>query len=154
MAERYGSLSLQEIDDLKDFVDSKNTKIIIMKHVAHFRKYLKEKKMDENFESHEKENLCSELKLFLANARNKEGELYKLNTFNQMCFALKKHLMKEGIDWEAEEFVTLRECVKAVRKRISKSGKGTTDHKPSIEKHDLAKLYEPGMCSQHYIIMV
>ena len=90
--------------------------------------------------------LCKELKLFVANVRNKNlnGERYKLNSINQLVFALKKHLIKHSIDLDGEEFSSFKETVKTVRKKTSKEGKGTTEHKPSISKPDLITLFSPG----------
>ena len=145
MAKRYGELSIEEIDDQNKNIDNPNTLRALRTHVDHFRRYLRDKNIDDHFENHENSALCSQLKLFLANARTKQGELYKLNTFNQMVFALKRHLQKHDISIDGEEFVTLKETVATIRKRITKAGKGKTNHKESISNDDLKTLYSTGM---------
>jgi hypothetical protein len=93
---------------------------------------------------------ASQLKLFCANVRrDQKGELYKLNTFNQIVYALKKHLLKHDIDVDGEEFASYRETTKSMRKKISKAGKGKTVHKESISKDDLITLYSPGMFTKY-----
>ena len=141
---RYGDLSEDEIDELNKAIDNENTGKVVKKHVNHFRSYLVEKGFDGNFEHHDKKTLCKELKLFFANSRKKGGTLYKLNSYNQCFFAIKKFLSQNNIDITTEDFTTLKETLKMMRKKIAKSGKAKVDHKEPLSREDIVKLYSPG----------
>ena len=65
---------------------------------------------DAGFDSYDKESLCNQLKLFFANAESKGGEYCKLDTFNQLVFALKEHLLKHGHDLNGDEFGSSRDA--------------------------------------------
>ena len=141
---RYGVLSVKDIDQLNKEIDNKNTQRVVKKHVEHFRAYLASNGHDAQFENHSLVELCGELNFFFCNVRTQQGEYYKLNTLNQMHFAVKKYLSQHDVDIGCKEFTTFNESMKMMRKKLAKSGKAKVDHKDPICRDDLIRLYSPG----------
>lgn len=143
MAERFASLSKAQIDEQNETIDNENTEKVIKKHVLLVRTYLEAIKKDPNFEKHDIKSMAEELKLFFANVRNKKGEMYKLNTYNQIVYAVSVYLKKSNIDFKNDtEFQQVHATIKKMKKKTCKEGKGTTEHKEPIAKEDLKILYD------------
>ena len=81
-------------------------------------------------------------KFYIA-ARNKKGELYKVNSMKSIRFSLQRYFLeKSKLDILNEKhFDESNTIFQNVLKNVKAAGKGETDHYPEIEPEDLAKLY-------------
>ena len=139
---RFADLTSDEIRVIESNQDSSATKKVIQKAVNAFRSYLTEKKLDIAFEGYETGDLDSALKAFYANARTVKGELYKLSSYTQLKYGLTKYLLSKDVDISSELFHKSNETFKAMRKELTRNGKGDVKHRNPISEVDLAKLYD------------
>jgi site-specific recombinase XerD len=139
--QRFGSLSTEDIDEIEQNKDSKNTKKVISKSVNILRSYLREKGKIEQFEDLSIDELDALLKDFYGNARTEKGEKYKLSSFRQIRYGLSKFLATKNIDIDGGEFAKSNQAFKALSVNLVKTGKGDVVHKPPIARGDLQKLY-------------
>ena len=84
------------------------------------------------------------LKLFFANIRREDGNLYKKNTVLSHRGNLSRYFQdKIGVNIvDDPRFVTANLTVKAVLVELKKAGKGNVTHYEEITKEDLQLIYE------------
>jgi hypothetical protein len=138
---RFASLSADEITEIESNQDSTNTKKVVDKAVRVFRSFLTEKEMNVDFETgYSVRELDGALRSFYANARTLKGKMYKMASFIQLNYGLHKYLLTKGTDTSGEEFQVSNETFKAMKKELTKIGKGDVKHRSAISDIDLRKL--------------
>ena len=142
--ERFAELGEDEIQQLLDEKDSKNTKRSTKVSKAIFEAYVKEKNIQLPQNS---EDLAVILKHFYAEVRKVDGSQYTKNSLCSIRFGLNRYykslfgadIIKDSVFGEANK-VYQAQCT-ALKKR----GLAKTEHKPPIADHDIKKLYESGV---------
>ncbi|XP_060575540.1 zinc finger MYM-type protein 2-like [Ruditapes philippinarum] len=146
-ATRFASLSETDLVKLSESKDSKNTKAATKHSVKLFRTYLAEKGHDSSFETYTNGVLNSRLRLFYAEVRNASGERYKRTSLIAIRSGICRYLCQSNnIDITRDvDFKEANDMFVCMCKDTCKTGKGTVDHKVSIEKADLERLYSSRM---------
>jgi len=140
---RFANLSELEIDELEQNKDAESTKKVVEKSVRTFRAFLAEKNESINFEDYNLVELKKALRLFYANARTKKGELYKVTSIVQLRYGLSKFIQSQlGYDILGAGFEDVNGSFSAMRKELTRRGKGDIVHHPPISESDMKKLYE------------
>ena len=98
MAERFASVSEDELCRLIEGKDSKNTKRATKASVKVFNEYLQEKNLDEPHHD-DKGTLANVLKRFYAEARKKSDRSpYSKSSMTSLRFGLNRHFKTKGTD--------------------------------------------------------
>ena len=98
MAERFASVSEDELCRLIEDKDSKNTKRATKASVKVFNEYLQEKNLDEPYHDN-KVTLANVLKRFYAKARKKsDGSPYLKSSMTSLRFGLNRHFKTKETD--------------------------------------------------------
>ena len=141
MAERFASVSEDELCRLIEEKDSENTKRATKASVKVFNEYLQEKNLVEP-DHDDKVTLANVLKRFYAEARKKsDGSPYSKSSMTSLRFGLNRHFKTKGTDIiQDPEFAEANKCVDLKRQGLAK-----VEHKPAILENDLRKLYECGV---------
>ena len=95
MASRFAALGDDDLDNLLDMRDSKNTKRIIKASLEVFKAYVVEKEM--NFDqcmSFSSEEMNCLLRKFYAETKKINGEVYAKKSVISLCYGLQKHFLK------------------------------------------------------------
>ena len=142
MAERFASVSEDELCRLIEEKDSKNTKRATKASVKVFNEYLQEKNLKKPHHD-DKVPLANVLKRFYAEARKKsDGSPYSKSSMTSLRFGLNRHFKTKETDIiQDPEFaeankVFLAKCVDSKQQGLAK-----VEHKPAILQNDLQKLY-------------
>lgn len=140
---RFASLNEDELKAITNAKDSLNTKNATKYSVNTFRNYLKEKKLQENFENFTKSELDIILRNFYAEIRNGKGELYKRTSLLSIRSGICRHIAAvNSYDIINDvEFKSSNEMFKSMCKLTTREGKGVVDHKDGIISQDIEKLY-------------
>ena len=140
-------LTDEEMDELLDSVDSKNTKNVERYARNKLERFCSLVGMD--FESlhqlptRELDNLLS---LFFCSLRKDDGTLYKKKSLQSIKFGIWKMFMAKEIDISSsKEFHKFNNMYKAVLKQVKTDGKGTVKHKPPVNNNDMRKIRESGL---------
>ena len=146
MAERFASISENELCRLIEEKDSENTKRATMASVKVFNEYLQEKNLDEPHHD-DKVTLANVLKRFYAEARKKsDGSMYSKSSMTSLRFGLNRHLKTKGTDIiQDPEFAEANKVFLAKCVDLKRQGLAKVEHKPAILENDLRKLYECGV---------
>ena len=133
MAERFASVSEDELCRLIEEKDSKNTKRAKKASLKVFNEYLQEKNLDEPHHD-DKVTLANVLKRFHPEARKKsDGSRYSKSSMTSLRFGLNRHFKTKGTDiiqdpvFAEANKVFLAKCVDLKRQGLAK-----VEHKPAI----------------------
>ena len=137
-------MSEENITQLLNDKDSKNTKKLTKHHRLIFESYLKEKNIRNPSTAVE---LAAVLRKFYAEARKKDGQMYSKNSLCSIRFALCRHFKQElNIDIIKDtEFNEANRIYEAQCVELKKQGLAKTEHKPPIADEDIKKLYRCGV---------
>ena len=146
MAERFASVSEDELCRLIEGKDSKNTKRATKASVKVFNEYLQEKNLDEPYHDN-KVTLANVLKRFYAKARKKsDGSPYSKSSMTSLRFGLNRHFKTKETDIiQDPEFAEANKVFLAKCVDLKRQGLAKVEHKPAILENDLRKLYECGV---------
>ena len=98
MAERFASVSEDELCRITEGNDSKNTKRATRASVKVFNKYLQEKNLDEPHHD-DKVTLANVLKRYYAGSSTKsDGSPYSKSSMTSLRFGLNRHFKTKGAD--------------------------------------------------------
>ena len=143
--ERFASVSLEELATLLEDKDSENTKKATKAAVALFSSYLQEKGQSTDFVSLPPTELCDILKQFYVEARKKDGTQYSKSSLTAVRFGLCRFIKVTRPDVDiinGAEFEGANLVFKAKVVELKKLGMAKVEHKPSISRDDLKKLYQ------------
>ncbi|KAL6108606.1 kctd1 [Pungitius sinensis] len=126
---------------------SENTRLATRYAVRIFREYLSEKSQRVDFETLEKEALCTVLRSFYAEARSKSGQLYSKSSLISIRSSLNRYLNEppycRTLDLTKDpELRSANLTLAAVIRRLEEQGAGPVVQKQAITRSDLRKLYE------------
>ena len=140
---RFAEISEKQLQTIVENKDAVDTKRSTNQAVKIFREYLVEKAQSNDFESFSPSELDTFLGKFYAEARNRNGELYKKSSLTTMRFGLSRHIINAlDIDIMKDlRFKNSNTIFKAVSKDLKRQGLGSVDHYPPIEVVDLQKSY-------------
>ncbi|CAG2234023.1 KCTD1_15 [Mytilus edulis] len=143
---RFGDASEDEVYHLLTNINSKNTAKSTKFAVKLLRDYCLAKELDVEFENLPVSELCTLLKGFYINLRRHNGELYTRSSFLVVRQSLNRFLrnppVSKSFDIMADStFNNANDAFKAMCKKMRQEGKGKIQHKPSIQKGDIVKLY-------------
>jgi hypothetical protein len=140
---RFAEISEEQLQTIVENKDAVNTKRSTNQAVKIFREYLAEKAQSNDFESFSPSELDTFIGKFYAEARNRNGELYKKSSLTTMRFGLSRHI-NNALDIDIMKdlrFKNSNTIFKAVSKDLMRQGLGSIDHYPPIEVVDLQKAY-------------
>ncbi|XP_071122342.1 uncharacterized protein KIAA1958-like [Mytilus edulis] len=143
---RFGDASEDDVYHLLTNINSKNTAKSTKFAVKLLRDYCLAKELDVDFENLPVSELCTLLKGFYINLRRHNGELYTRSSFLVVRQSLNRFLrnppVSKSFDIMADStFNNANDAFKAMCKKMRQEGKGKIQHKPSIQKGDIVKLY-------------
>ncbi len=143
---RFATLDVDDVDQLVEDKDSKNTKIAIKHSVKILRDYLVAKNQSPQFEALEKEELAKVLALFWANTRRKDGTMYKTKSMQRLKFGIVRHVQEKlGVDINRDPaFLRCNQVYKAVGTDLKRKGFGGVVHSQVVVPEDMQKLYVSG----------
>ena len=146
MAERFASVSEDELCQLIEEKDFKNTKRATKASVKIFNKDLQEKNLDEPHHD-DKVTLADVLTRFYAEARKKsDGSPYSKSSTTSLRFGLSRHFKTKGTNIiHNQEFAEANKVFLAMCVDLKRQGLAKVEHKPAILENDLRKLYECGV---------
>ncbi|XP_059197254.1 uncharacterized protein LOC131977828 [Centropristis striata] len=126
---------------------SENTRLATRYAVRIFREYLSEKAQSPDFETLDKEALCTVLRSFYAEARSKSGQLYSKSSLISIRSSLNRYLNEppycRTLDLTKDpELRSANLTLAAVIRRLEEQGAGPVVQKQAITRSDLRKLYE------------
>ena len=133
MAERFASVSEDELCRVIEEKDSKNTKRATKASVKVFNEYLQEKNLDEPHHD-DKGTLANVLKRFYAEARKKsDGSPYSKSSMTSLRFGLNRHFKTKGTDIiQDQEFAEANKVFLAKCVDLKQQGLAKVEHKPAI----------------------
>ncbi|XP_062419295.1 uncharacterized protein LOC119217191 isoform X2 [Pungitius pungitius] len=122
---------------------SENTRLATRYAVRIFREYLSEKSQRVDFETLEKEALCTVLRSFYAEARSKSGQLYSKSSLISIRSSLNRYLNEPPYcrTLDLTKDPELRSATGRSH-RLEEQGAGRVVQKQAITRSDLRKLYE------------
>lgn len=146
---RYKDYSREELEEIVDERDSKNTKKVIAASVKIFDDYLSERggdyaKVGDLDDVAATSTILNDiLRKFYAEIRKQDGSFYAKKSFVTLRFGLQKHFLKTRQDdiINSDAFKSSNEMFRAVLVKMKKHGLGDTVHKDPISPEDLEKLY-------------
>ena len=143
-ADRFASLSADELQALLEDRDSSNTKNVILAAKRILMEYCDVKNIVvEELLTKPKEEICCFLINFYAEIRKKDGNLYSRSSMISIRFGLQRYFQSQ-LKFDIindSEFKLPNEMSKAVMVQLKKSGKANVQHKDAISKTDMQKLY-------------
>ena len=139
--ERFADIDDDEMNNLEFVQHKKSTTKVYNYQVSIFHKFLRKKDLSpDDFHTSSKEKIFQILKEYLASTRKEDGTFFKLNSYNQLVWAISKYVhQKTGYKLLEDERV--KNVRSNVRKQIMEAGKGLTNHKDPIAPNDLVTLY-------------
>jgi len=137
---RFASLDKDEMDEIMENLDAKNTKRQTHTAVKIFREYLTEKNLPLEFEMLSDQRLDEILANFYLEIRNKSGQLHNKSTMNSYR---QRHLnQNRDIDiLKGDAFKKSIKAFKCIGKELKRVGLAAIEHYPSIADGDLQKMY-------------
>ena len=147
--ERFASLNLEEIERIKLEKDSENTHKATMMAYNVFKNYCEEKTIQ--IDTTNKQDLDKLLCNFYLEARKQNGDFYTQTSLKTIRFGLQRKFKQidDTVDIIGDPaFSNSNTLFKAQLVQLKKKGYGKVEHKPSIAKEDLQKLYTGGIFSK------
>jgi len=144
---RFASLTDDDLNQLIDDRDSKNTKNVITVSRKALNDYLKEKdgilKSVDEMDSAQRADVVTTLRKFYGEVRKSDGTLYAKKSLVTLRFGLQKHFLKTRKEdiINNEHYDEANVMFKAMMVKLKKEGKGVVKHKEPILPEDLKKLY-------------
>lgn len=141
---RFKSLAEEEIAELLDDKDSKNTQKSTKACRLVFEAFLQEKSIQSPYTAKE---LATVLPSFYVEVRKKDGQLYTKSSLTALRFGLCRHF-KQALNIDIlkdKAFKEANQVYEARCEELMKKGLGKTEHKPPIDDEDLKKLYHSGL---------
>ncbi|XP_061197001.1 uncharacterized protein LOC133205248 [Saccostrea echinata] len=143
---RYECFGDEDIEELLESRDSKNTQRVVKTALKLLRDYLLERHgiSVEDMEKLSSVEMSEKLRKFYAELRKPDGSYYAKKTLITMRFGLQKHFLKKtSVDIiNSDEFKTCNEVFRAMLVKIKREGASEVKHKQTISTEDLNKLYE------------
>lgn len=143
--DRFPEVNSQELKELIEQKDSKNTQKSTAGQVNIFRDYLLARNMDTNFEEWGKQELADCLKKFYVEVRRGDGKEYKTGSLINIRAGLNRHLKMQGkaVNIISEPvFAQANLSFAANQAKLKREGLGDTTHYVPIDEDDMTKLYE------------
>ena len=140
---RFPSYSHVELENIIEGRDAKNTKDVIKHAVNVLKHYCKQKKTSlAEVEQKSPAELCEFLRVFYAEARQGNGELYAKRTMITIRYGLMRHFQtKISLDITSHEaFRPANDMFRAMMQKLKAEGKGVIKHKDPITKEDMLKI--------------
>lgn len=146
MAKRFAEHTEAEIDAKRAALLNKNTIKANKRSANIFREYLKEKGVGCDFETFSDAELDHFLCTFYFDARQKNGDYYKISSLENVRFGLNRYLKGPPFNRDIDlkdgcSFKKSNESFKSACRELKEKGKGCIDHYPRIPDGDLAVLY-------------
>ena len=145
MANRFGTVGEEEIRNLLKNKNAANTHRATNVAYHVFQSYLEEKGFVVDLELVYLDTLDKILRMFYAEVRRKDGQLYSLNSFRGIRAGIQRKIKETlpEVDIIADKsFNQSNEVFKAQCVRLKQEGLGKVEHKHPILPEDLKKLYE------------
>ncbi|XP_069134253.1 uncharacterized protein KIAA1958-like [Argopecten irradians] len=125
---------------------SKKTKDVTRYAVSILREFCYERGLQETFELLSESDLCTLLKDFFTNVRNKKGELYSKSSICAIRQGIRRYLQEPPHNKTFDiindpVFKGANQVFISMLKMTRAEGKGTVTHKKAIPAGDLQKLY-------------
>ena len=143
-ARRFTNVEEEDLSNLLDNKDSKNTKKTIQLAVNTLIAYCVSKNVIfADFEKLPADALCGHLRSFYASIRTQKGEYYSKKSMISIRYGIQRHFLKvRDLDIvNNDEFKPANLVFQAMLVKLKQVGKGSSEHKPPIEADDLAVLY-------------
>ena len=140
---RIASLTDDDLNQLIDDRDSKNTKNVITVSRKALNDYLKEKdgilKFVDEMDSAQRADVVTTLRKFYGEVRKSEGTLYAKKSLVTLRFGLQKHFFKTRKEdiINNEHYDEANVMLEAMMVKLKKEGKGVVKHKEPILPEDL-----------------
>ena len=143
---RFGSASEEDMSDILTDLNAKNTENSTKYAVKLVRDYCLAKNSDVDFENLATPQLNLFLKEFYVNLRQTNGELYNKSSFIVIRQSINRFLKHPPVNRAVDiikdsAFDGANNVFSSMCKRMRPDGKGKINHKPSIQKGDMQKLY-------------
>lgn len=137
--DRFHFINQEEINELMDSADSKNTKQQIRYGLKIFEDYIKLLNIDlNNADALNNSDLDDLLGKFYVGARRQNGELYSKTSMVAIRFALQRHFLKNKREIiNSEDFSNSTRIFKCFLATLKKEGKGAVRHKEPISSEDM-----------------
>nr|XP_054775587.1 uncharacterized protein LOC129284148 [Lytechinus pictus] len=140
---RFELLDDDQLKDLMDSADSKNTKCAVKYALKIFEDYLLQINSDlSNVDKLSNSELDRVLQKFYAGARQKNGSLYSKKSMLSIRFGLQRHfLSSKNVDIiKHDDFANSARVFKCFSATLKQKGKGFVKHKPAISPEDMEKI--------------
>ena len=139
--DRFATIAEDELNSLETVQHKENTVKIYNYQVRVFHRFLSKKDLSpEEFHASSKDQVFQITKEYLASTRKEDGTFFKLNSYNQLVWAVAKYV-REETGYKILEDSKIKNVKNNVRKQIIEAGKGITNHKDPITPNDLMTLY-------------
>ena len=147
--DRFASVSSEEIDDIIQNKDAKNSLKQMQVFFTTLTDYCRHKKIDCSFETASAHEICDVLSRFWVEVRRADGNMYKVTSFKSMRAAIQRKLKKlRGEDFDIiknREFGRSNTVFNAQKASMKKQGLGKVEHHQSISEVDMRLLYSSGV---------
>ncbi|XP_072021059.1 uncharacterized protein [Amphiura filiformis] len=143
--DRFPEVNSQELNDIIQQKDSRNTQRSTAGQVNIFRDYLQARNLDTNFEQWSKQQLADTLRKFYIEVRRADGKEYKTGSLINIRAGLNRHLKMKGIAVNIISepvFAQANLSFAATQAKLKREGLGDTTHYVPIDADDMTKLYE------------
>eukprot|EP00057_Strongylocentrotus_purpuratus_P029733 XP_011684207.1 PREDICTED: uncharacterized protein LOC105447614 [Strongylocentrotus purpuratus] len=140
---RFQLLDDDQMRDLIDSADSKNTKNSVKCSMKIFEDFLQVIKTDlDSVNKLSNSELDNVLQKFYAGARRKNGSYYMKKSMLAIRFGLQRHFLNcNKIDIiKHEDFSNSTRVFKCFSAMLKQEGKGVVTHKPAISAEDMDKI--------------
>ena len=143
---RFGSASEEDMSDILTDLNAKNTDKSTKFAAKLVRDYCLAKNSDMDFENLAAPQLNLFLKEFYVNLRQTNGELYNKSSFIVIRQSINRFLKHPPVNRAVNiikdsAFDGANNAFSSMCKRMRQDGKGKINHKSSIQKGDMQKLY-------------
>ena len=145
MNTRFQLLDDDQLQDLIDSADSKNTKNTVKYAVRIFEGYLQIINTDlDNVNKLPNSELDKLLQKFYAGVRQKNGSLYCKKSMLSIRFGLQRHFLNaKNVDIvKHEDFANSSRVFKCFSATLKRKGKGVVKHKSAIPQEDMEKIQD------------
>ena len=142
---RFQLLDNQELQDLIDSADSKNTKNVVKYSMKIFEEYLRVINTDlDSVHTLSNVDLDELLQKFYVGARQQNGSLYSKKSMLSIRFGLQRHFLNfKNVDiLNHSDFANSSRVFKCFSATLKQKGKGVVKHKEAITPEDMMTIQD------------
>jgi len=153
MAERFPNFELQEIHDLLENAENKNTKKSTSTWLNVWKTWAKSKEFESNLLAYELKHLDQTLQKFFAEIRKQDGSEYEPDSLRVMLASLDRHLRENECPFSIlkdKEFSSCRKVLEGKARRLREEGYGKRPKAAkALTSQDEELLWSKGLLGDH-----